>query len=162
MIMLYTMSSIYHGLSPTKHSKKVFQVLDHCSIYLLIAGTYTPFTLCTLREDNTAVGWSIFGIIWLVAILGITLNAIDIKRHKKFSMACYLLMGWCIAFKIGTLKQGLGTAGFSLLLVGGILYSIGAIIYGLAKKHKYSHSIFHLFILFGTLLHFICIIMYVM
>lgn len=162
MIMLYTMSSIYHGLHPKKYSKRVFQVLDHCSIFLLIAGSYTPFTLCSIREINEPVGWVIFGIIWLAALLGITLNAIDIKMFKKFSMVCYLLMGWCVVFEINTLKQALGTIGFTLLLVGGISYTIGAIIYGLAKKHRYSHSIFHLFVLLGSILHFICILMYVM
>lgn len=147
MIMLYTMSSIYHGLSPTLYSKKVFQVLDHCSIFLLIAGSYTPFALCSIRSVDPVMGWVIFGVIWFFAILGIVLNAIDIKKFKKFSMLCYILMGWCIVFKITILPQVLTTAGFVLLLLGGVSYTIGAIIYGLAKKHKYSHSIFHLFIL---------------
>lgn len=92
MILLYTMSSIYHGLSPKLKAKKVFQVLDHCSIFLLIAGSYTPFALCTLREDNPAVGWTIFGVIWFAAILGIIFNAIDLNKYKKFSMICYLAM----------------------------------------------------------------------
>ena len=84
MILLYTMSSIYHGLSPKRYSKKVFQVLDHCSIFLLIAGSYTPFALCTLREYDLLTGWLIFSIIWFIAILGITLNYIDIKKFKIF------------------------------------------------------------------------------
>ena len=84
MVLLYTMSSIYHGLKPGTTAKKVFQVLDHCSIFLLIAGSYTPFALCTLREYNTATGWWIFGIIWGAAILGIVLNSIDLKRYKVF------------------------------------------------------------------------------
>ena len=117
MIVLYTMSSIYHGLSPKKHSKKVFQVLDHCSIFLLIAGSYTPFALCTLRENNVAIGWTIFGIIWAMAILGIVLNSIDIKKYRKFSMFCYLVMGWCIIFKINLLPILLGQTGFILLLL---------------------------------------------
>jgi len=87
MIILYTMSSIYHGLH-RNNAKKVFQVLDHCTIFLLIAGSYTPFALCTFREYNTALGWSLFGIIWGVAILGIVLNAIDLKKYKIFSMIC--------------------------------------------------------------------------
>lgn len=162
MIILYTMSSIYHGLSPKKNAKKVFQVLDHCSIFLLIAGSYTPFALCTLREYDTATGWTIFGIIWGVAILGIVLNSIDIKRYKIFSMICYLVMGWCIIVKITVLPELLGMAGFIFLVLGGIAYTIGAIIYGLGKKHKYSHSIFHLFILLASLLQFFCILLYVM
>ena len=162
MIILYTMSSIYHGLSPKRYSKRVFQVLDHCSIFLLIAGSYTPFALCTIREYDTASGWVIFGVIWAVAILGIVLNSIDIKKFKVFSMICYLLMGWCIVFKIGLLPKLLGTAGFVLLLLGGIAYTVGAILYGIGKKHKYMHSVFHLFILLGSLLQFFCILLYVM
>ncbi len=162
MIILYTMSSIYHGLNPKRKAKKVFQVLDHCSIYLLIAGSYTPFALCTLREYSTALGWTIFGVIWFVAILGIILNSIDIKKFRVFSMICYLVMGWCIVFKINLLPELLGTAGFVLLLLGGLAYTIGAILYGLGKKHKYMHSVFHLFILLGSLLQFFTILLYVM
>ena len=162
MVILYTMSSIYHGLNPKRKAKKVFQVLDHCSIYLLIAGSYTPFALCTLREYSTALGWTIFGVIWFVAILGIILNSIDIKKFRVFSMICYLVMGWCIVFRINLLPELLGTAGFVLLLLGGLSYTIGAILYGLGKKHKYMHSIFHLFILLGSLLQFFTILLYVM
>lgn len=162
MILLYTMSSLYHGLSAKSMSKKVFQVIDHCSIFLLIAGSYTPFALCTLREYNTATGWTIFGIIWGLAILGITLNAIDLKKYKKFSMICYLAMGWCIIIK-GYILPGLLTMkGFTLLLLGGIVYSVGAIFYGIGKKRKYMHTVFHVFILLGSLLQFFCILLYVM
>ena len=162
MIILYTMSSIYHGLSPKRYSKRVFQVLDHCSIFLLIAGSYTPFALCTIREADPFAGWLIFGVIWLVAIIGIVLNSIDIKKFKVFSMICYLLMGWCIILKVNLLPELLGMSGFILLLAGGIAYTVGAIIYGLGKKYKYAHSIFHLFILLGSLLQFLCILLYVM
>lgn len=162
MILLYTMSSIYHGLNPKLKAKKVFQVLDHCSIFLLIAGSYTPFALCTLREYDPSTGWIIFGVIWAVAILGITLNSIDIKRYKVFSMFCYLIMGWCIIVKINVLPALLGMTGFSLLVAGGIVYTLGAIFYGVGKKHKYMHSVFHLFILGGSFLHFLCILLYVM
>ena len=93
MIILYTMSSIYHGLSPKLKAKKVFQIFDHCAIFLLIAGSYTPFCLCTLRGYDTAMGWTIFGIIWGTAVLGILFNSIDIKKYKVLSMICYLLMG---------------------------------------------------------------------
>ncbi len=162
MIMLYTMSSVYHGLSPKLYSKKVFQVLDHCSIFLLISGSYTPFALVSIREADPIAGWVIFGVIWAIAILGIVLNAIDIKSFKKFSMVCYLLMGWCIVFKITLLPVVLGTGGFVLLLLGGISYTIGAALYGIGKKRKYMHSIFHLCILLGSILHFLCILIYVM
>ena len=162
MILLYTMSSIYHGLSPKRYSKRVFQVLDHCSIFLLIAGSYTPFALCTFREYDVATGWTIFGVIWAMAILGIVLNAIDLKKYKKFSMICYLGMGWAIIFKVNLLPVLLPTAGLVLLVAGGLAYTIGAVLYGLGKKHKWMHSIFHLFILLGSLLQFFCILLYVM
>ena len=161
MIVLYTMSSIYHGLKPNSKAKKVFQILDHCSIFLLIAGSYTPFALCTLRQYDTATGWAIFGIIWGMAVLGIVLNAIDLKRYKIFSMICYLVMGWCIIVKINILPELLGKAGFLLLVLGGVIYTIGAILYGIGKKKKYMHSIFHLCIFFASLLHFLCIVLYV-
>lgn len=162
MILLYTMSSIYHGLNPKRTSKKVLQVLDHCSIFLLIAGSYTPFALCTLREYNTSMGWTILGIIWTMAIIGIVLNAIDLKKYKKFSMFCYLLMGWCIIIKAYLLPELLTKNGFILLLLGGVVYSIGALFYGIGKKKKYMHSVFHFFILGGSLLQFLCILFYVM
>ena len=161
MIFLYTMSSIYHGLSPKKLSKKVMQIMDHCAIFVLIAGSYTPFALCTLREYSPALGWTIFAIIWIFAALGITLNAIDLKKYKIFSMICYLVMGWCIIIKANLLPELLTMPGFILLLLGGIIYTIGAVLYGLGKKHNYIHSIFHLSVFFGNLLHVICILMYV-
>ena len=162
MILLYTMSSLYHGLSAKSLSKRVFQVIDHCSIFLLIAGSYTPFALCTLREYDSLTGWSIFGIIWGLAILGIVLNAIDLKKFKVFSMVCYLAMGWCIIIKGYVLPDLLTMKGFVLLVLGGVVYSVGAIFYGIGKKHKYMHTVFHVFILLGSLLQFFCILFYVM
>ena len=161
MIILYTMSSIYHGLSPNLKAKKVFRILDHCSIFLLIAGTYTPFALCTLRQYDIATGWIIFGIVQAMAILGIVLNAVNMKKYKTFSFICYLVMGWCILAKINLLPKLLGMTGFVLLLSGGIVYTIGAILYGIGKKKKWMHSIFHIFIVIGSLLHFLCILLYV-
>ena len=160
MILLYTMSSIYHGLRPNK-AKKVFQILDHCSIFFLIAGTYTPYCLVTLREYNTALGWTLFGIVWGMAIIGIVLNSIDIKKYKILSMICYLVMGWCILVRAPLLPKLLGLPGFILLLAGGIAYTIGAIFYGFGKKKKYIHSVFHMFILLGSVLQFFSILFYV-
>ena len=162
MIILYTMSSIYHGLSPKCSGKKVLQILDHCTIFLLIAGSYTPFALVTFREYDLATGWTILGIIWAMAILGIVLNSIDLKKYKIFSMICYIGMGWAIIFKINLLPTLLGIKGLVLLVLGGIAYTVGAILYGVGKKHKYVHSIFHLFIVLGSLFHFFCILFYVM
>lgn len=161
MIILYTMSSIYHGLKPELMAKKVFQVIDHCSIFLLIAGTYTPITLSALRAASPALGWIIFGVIWAAAALGITLNAIDIKKFKKFSAICYLIMGWCIVFAWKQTVAALGMGGITLLLAGGVSYTIGALFYYFLKKKKYMHSVFHLFVVIGSILHFLAILFYV-
>jgi len=160
LIILYTMSSIYHGLSPKMMSKKVFQVLDHCSIFFLIAGTYTPICLGPLREYDAVLGWSIFGVVWGAGIVGIVLNSIDIKAYKKFSAACYLLMGWCIIFAWGPTTKALETAAIVFLLAGGVSYTIGAVVYYLFKKKKYAHSIFHLFVLIGSILQFFTVFLY--
>jgi channel protein, hemolysin III family len=163
MILLYTMSSIYHGLSPKyATAKKVFQILDHCSIFLLIAGSYTPFTLAGIRLVDAAAGWWIFGIIWGITILGIILNSIDLKMFKKFSMFCYLGMGWCIIVKANVLAEFLSAPALALLILGGLSYTVGSIFYVLDKKRRYMHSIFHLFILLGSILHFFCILLYLM
>lgn len=161
MIILYTMSSIYHGLNPKRKAKKVFQVLDHCTIFLLIAGSYTPFALVLFREYDPVIGWSIFGIIWGIAILGMVLNSIDLKKYRVFSMICYLVMGWAIIFRIDLLVQLLNQTGLILLVLGGISYTVGAVLYGIGKKKKWMHSIFHLFIVLGSLLQFFCILLYV-
>lgn len=161
MIILYTMSSVYHGLSPKVKGKKVLQILDHCTIFLLIAGSYTPFALCTLREYSTTLGWTIFGTIWGLAVLGITLNSIDLKKYRIFSMICYLVMGWCIIVKINILPTLLGMKGFLLLLAGGIIYTLGACFYGIGRKHKYIHTVFHICVLVGNFLQFLCILLYV-
>ncbi len=161
LILLYTMSSIYHGLNSKLKAKKVFQIIDHCSIFLLIAGTYTPFCLCTLREYNVALGWTIFGIVWGLAIIGIVLNSIDLKKFKIFSMICYLVMGWCIVAKINVVYNALGILGFTLLLGGGIVYTIGAIFYVVGKKRKWMHSIFHLACVLGSLLQLLCVLLFV-
>lgn len=162
MILLYTMSSIYHGLKANTTSKKVFQIIDHCTIFLLIAGSYTPFTLCTFREYNSMLGWTLFGFVWGAALIGVVLNSIDLKRYKVFSMICYLAMGWCVIIKGSILPSLLGKNGFALLLSGGIVYTIGAIFYGLGKNIKYMHSIFHILIVIASVLQFLCILLYVM
>lgn len=163
IIILFTMSSVYHGLT-TNISKKVMQILDHCTIFVLIAGTYTPFCLVSIREISTPVGWTLFGIVWGVAALGITLNAIDLKTFKRFSLICYIGLGWCIIFTIDKLIAGIGIAGFIFLIAGGIMYTVGAVIYAVSKKGKhvrFVHSIFHLFVVVACLLHFFSVFFYV-
>ncbi len=161
MILLYTMSSIYHGLKPDKMAKKVFQIFDHCSIFLLIAGTYTPITLSSIMRVSAWDAWWMFGIIWGAAVFGIILNSIDLKSTRKISLIAYLLMGWCIVAKFGVLVKAMSAGGILFLVLGGVAYSVGVIFYVLGKKKKYFHSIFHLFILLGSLLHFFCILFYV-
>lgn len=156
-IILYTMSTLYHSLK-VNNAKRVFRILDHSSIYLLIAGTYTPYTLVVLP---TALGWTIFGIEWACAIIGIILNSIDLKKFKKISMVLYLIMGWMIIISFKTLLNSMDISGIYLMLSGGILYTIGAIFYGIGKKHKYMHSIFHIFVLSASILFFFSIFLYV-
>ena len=162
MIILYCMSSIYHGLSPRLKAKKVFRVLDHCAIYLLVAGTYTPVALCTIREYSTALGWSLFGVIWGIAFLGITLTAINVEKTKILEVVLYLGMGWSILFAKDAMIAGLGKIGLIFFIAGGVAYSVGAVLYLLGKKHEYIHSIFHLFILLGSAIHFLGILFFVM
>lgn len=160
MLVLYTMSSIYHGLKADTTAKRVFRIIDHCSIFILIAGTYTPIALCSIREYSLVEGWTLFGIIWGIAILGITLNSIDLKKFRVFSMICYLVMGWLVIFRINVLINAVGLGPFWLLLSGGIAYTVGALFYGLGKK-KWFHSIFHIFCVIGSILHFLFILLYV-
>jgi len=162
MIVLYTMSSVYHGLSPRLGAKKVFQVIDHCAIFLLIAGTYTPYTLCVLRPDSPKLGWGIFALVWGVSVLGIVLNAIDLDRFAVFSMVCYLGLGWCIIAAIKPLVRLLHPTALWLLVAGGIAYTVGAVAYGVGNKVRYMHSVFHLFVVAGSVLHFLSILLYVM
>ena len=161
MIFLYTMSSIYHGLNKRLNAKWVFRIMDHCTIFVLIAGTYTPIALCTIREANTVLGWVIFGIVWGMAALGIVLNAVNMQKFKIFSMICYLAMGWCVIGTWKTTTASLGSSGTIFLLAGGIAYTIGAVFYAFGKKHKYIHSVFHIFCVAGSILHTICILLYV-
>lgn len=163
VILLFTMSSIYHGLT-LDIPKKVFQVLDHCTIFLLIAGTYTPILLNQFRVAFPIEAWTMFGIVWGLAVLGITLNSIDLKKFKVFSLICYLGMGWLIIGSFGKLKVLLGAAFCKLLLAGGILYTLGAVIYVAGKKMKikYMHSVFHIFVDAAAFLHFLGIAAYIM
>lgn len=158
MIIMYLMSCIYHALSPKLKAKKVFRVIDHCDIYLFIAGCYTPYCLSLI---GGATGWIIFAIIWISAIIGVLLNAINLEKFQVPSMIMYLVMGWMIIFSYNSISALLPKAGLVLLITGGISYTVGAIFCGIGAKKKYFHSIFHLFVLAGSILQFLSIAMYV-
>lgn len=162
MIILYSMSSIYHGLSPLLKAKKVFRVLDHCTIFFLIAGTYTPIALCSLRHYDIALGWIYFGIVWGLAALGVVFTAIDLNRFKVLGMILYIAIGWCIIAVPGIIYEELGSGGLTFLVLGGVSYTIGAVLYGVGKKMRYMHAVFHIFIVIGSLMHFFCILFYVL
>ena len=153
MILLYTVSTIYHALGLNK-AKVVFRSLDHCTIFLLIAGTYTPVTLVCL---GGAWGWSLFGVVWGAAVLGVVLNAVSVEKFKIVSMICYLAMGWVVVIAMRPVMENLSSVGFWCLLSGGLCYTAGAILYGLGKKIPYIHSVFHLFVLAGSVLHTVCV-----
>ena len=153
VIVLYTMSALYHFL-PRGGGKRVFRIFDHCTIFLLIAGTYTPF--CVIALGLSTLGIIIIVIEWALAVLGITGNAIAMhnKVIKGISMAFYCIMGWLILIAFGELLQKLTVAEFALLLAGGLAYTLGIIFYALGKKIKYFHSVWHLFDVAGTALQF--------
>ena len=156
--LLYLMSCLYHALKVNR-AKRVFRVIDHCTIFLLIAGTYTPYTLNTLRG---VTGWGWFGIVWGGGILGIVLNAVSLKKYAKLSVACYIALGWVVIFASKELIASLDRGGLWLLLAGGIAYTVGAVLYGIGAKKRYFHSVFHFFCLIGTALHFFSIYFYVL
>ena len=163
MILLYTMSSVYHGLK-SEMAKKVMQIIDHCSIFVLIAGTYTPIVLTTIREEKPFLAWTIFGIVWGVSALGITLNAIDLKKYNAFSVICYLALGWCIVLPGKTAIALIPKTGFILLLAGGVSYTFGAVLYVIAgaKTVRYMHSVFHIFVVIGSILQYLSILLYIL
>ena len=159
MIALYSVSSVYHGLRPGM-GKKVMQVVDHCTIYFLICGTYTVIALSAIRPIYPRLGWFLFGFEWVMAIIATVLTAIDLKEYRVFSMICYIGMGWAIIPFAKICLQVLTRPGFYLLLSGGIAYTIGAVLYGLGSKKKWMHSVFHIFVDIGSLLQFLCVAMY--
>lgn len=156
LILMFTMSTMYHSLTNEK-AKYVFRIFDHTSIFILIAGTYTPLTLVALRGT---LGWSIFSVVWASTILGVIFNAISVERFKKFSMVCYIASGWGILFAIVPLVQRLDVYGVALLIAGGVMYTGGLIFYK-KKEVRYMHSIWHIFVLAGAVFHYFCILFYV-
>ena len=163
MVLVYTSSSIYHFLHRNR-AKKVFRVLDHCMIFLLIAGTYTPYCLVSLRTEGLW-GWSLFVVLWLLTILGVTFNAINMhsKVVKRLSMITYLVMGWSALAAIMPLLDPnvLPLAGLLWTIAGGIAYTVGAVFFAFGRRAKYIHSVWHLFVILGSVLQFVAILFYV-
>ena len=161
LLCVYTISSIYHGLRPGI-GKKVLQVLDHCMIYFLIAGTYTPITLIAIFPKFPLIGMVILSIEWGLGITAAVLTAIDLKMFRGFSMVCYIVMGWCLILFLPQALQSLTKNGFLLILYGGIAYTIGAVLFGLGTRIKWMHSVFHIFVILGSLLQFAGIYLYIL
>ena len=161
MLWLYTMSSVYHGLGDGT-AKRVMQVIDHCTIYALIAGTYTPILLAAIRPAYPALAWTLFGIEWGLGLAAAAMTAIDLKKYAKASMACYIAMGWLIVPALRPTIETVGLKGFLWLLAGGVAYTVGAVLYGIGRKKRYFHSVFHVFVLLGSLLQAVCILFYVL
>lgn len=157
VIMVYLVSCIYHALARNK-AKKVMRVIDHCDIFFMIACTYMPYCLVALRG---VTGWVLFGVVWALAILGIVFNAINLEKYSKRSTIVYVLLGWSIIITVWDLKEAIGSTGVMFLLLGGVLYTIGAILYAIGAKVRYMHSIFHVFVIAGSIMHFFSIYNYV-
>ena len=159
LICVYTMSSIYHGMRPGT-GKKVMQILDHCTIYFLIAGTYTVIALSALRPAYPMLGWGMLAFQWGLTALAVTLTAIDLKKYNVFSMICYICMGWAILPFVKQTVEVMTMPGFLFLLAGGIGYTIGAVLYGIGSKVRWMHSVFHIFVVIGSLLQMISILFF--
>ena len=157
LALLFLCSTLYHSMS-CKKAKYVFEILDHCTIYVLIAGTYTPFTLVTLRG---AWGWSLLGAVWGLAVLGIVFKAMFLSRFRVLSAIVYLLMGWLVVVAVRPLLQHVAAAGIGWLLAGGVIYSAGLIFYAW-KKLPFHHTIWHVFVLVGSGCHFVAVLKYVL
>ena len=159
MIFLYTISCVYHALSPRLSGKKVLRVLDHCSVFLLVFGTYIPASLLGVSGVR---GWLLFGLVAFFTALGIVFTALDLERYQLAAVICQLLSGWSILMGVCNLKASAGLQGLIWMIAGGAMYTIGAILYGIGKNRKYYHSVFHVFCLLGTFCHFWAIYKYLL
>ena len=158
LIILYTSSSIYHGLR-NKNLKKVFRIIDHCSIFILIAGSYTPILLISIGGD---IGWKLFIIQWTLVFIGVIFKFLFTGKYKILSILIYIIMGWMIIFEWEKMRNSITEPAFKLLLYGGIVYTVGILFYLLDEKIKYFHFIWHLFVITGSTLHYIMIYKYVL
>ena len=156
LIILYTMSTLYHAITNDR-AKSFFRIMDHNTIFFLIAGTYTPITLVPLRG---ALGWVLFGIIWGAAIVGIVFNSIDLEKFKKPSLVCYILMGWVIVIAIKPMLENVNVVSLWFLLIGGLFYTVGVVFYSI-KRIRYFHSIWHLFTIAGSVFHYFSVLLFI-
>ena len=167
LIILFTISCVYHSLTKN-NGKRVLRILDHDMIYILISGTYTPYMLVALRQYNVwnlgtgTVAYLMFALVYVFCIIGAVFNSINIKKYAKLSMACYIVSGWIVVSALPVLWNIITPWGVLLLLFGGIVYTIGAVLYGIGHKKKYFHSLFHLFVLIGAVLMFISVYCFVL
>ena len=156
LILLYTASTLYHSI-PMPRAKRILRVLDHSAIYLLIAGTYTPFTLVSLRGPE---GWTLFAVVWVGAIGGILFKTFALGKARIFSVLLYLALGWCVVFAFGPLEQRLAPGGIALLVGGGVCYTLGLVFFAWHRL-RFHHFIWHLFVLAGSVLHYFAVLLYV-
>ncbi len=158
MIILYLASSVYHGTSiENVKEKKIFRILDHCSIFVLIAGTCTPFVLDIIGKRSVDIEWAFYALLWLFAISGITLLCVDMKKYKSVAVVMYVLMGVILILRADSLIRIIGENGTWLLLAGGAVYLIGLLFYGLGSRRKWMHSVFHVLCLIGSVIHCVCV-----
>ncbi|KFI09102.1 hemolysin III family protein [Massilia sp. BSC265] len=156
LLILYLTSTLYHSLRGA--AKSVLRKMDHCAIYLLIAGTYTPFTLVTLRGN---IGWTLFGVVWTLALLGILQELWYAKRARVLSLVIYLVMGWLAIVCTGPLIDAFGRAGFAWLAGGGLFYTVGVVFYATEHKLRHGHGIWHLFVVAGSICHYMAVLLHV-
>lgn len=165
MMIVYIVSSVYHGLDERNAfiGKRVMQVIDHCDIYGLIVGTFSPIVLCGLIKTNPALAWTSYGIVLLTSLIGIIFTAIDFHKFRVLSYSLYFISGWSVLMTIKAMYETFGLGFILLLIFGGAVYSLGMIFFVLeTKHHRYCHSVFHLFIIGGSVLQFIPIFKYCM
>ena len=158
MIMLYTISCIYHALSPRLRGKRVLRVIDHANVFLMVAGTYMPICLSLL--GGTVWGWLAFGVVWLVTIVAVVFSCIDVDKFQMVGVVCNLVLGWGVLLLLPVLCNMVSWIGLMLLIFGGVAYSLGAVLYVIGARVPYMHSVFHFFVLMGSILHFFFIYLY--
>lgn len=160
LLILYMMSTMYHALTPVR-AKEIFRIFDHVTIFVLIAGTYTPYLLVTLRPVDPVGAWVLFGVLFGLTAFGAVMDSIMLDRFHTVEMVLFVAMGWCVLLRVDLLSTALAPGGMVLLLAGGICYTVGILFFALYKI-PYMHSVWHLFVLAGSILHYFSVILYVL